>query len=168
MLITFFIRLLQMLVLITLQVLVLNHVQFWGYGTPLIGAAILLYMPMGSSRVGTLLWAFVTGLVLDIFSSTPGISSGALTLTAMVQPSILAAMAPRDAADNLLPTYDSMGRWNHIRYLMILILVHHLAYFFLESFSIIGIGQTLLYMCSSWATSVIVVMLLEGFRDRGK
>lgn len=157
-----------MLALLALQILVLNHVQFWGYGTPLIGAAILLYMPMGTSRVATMLWAFVLGLVADIFSSTPGISSGALTFTAMIQPYLLTAMAPRDAADDILPTYQTMGRWNHTRYFMILLLLHHIVYFFLESFSIFGIGQTVLYMVSSWVSSVIVVMLLEGFRDGGK
>ena len=157
-----------MLALVALQVLVLNHVQLWGYGTPLICIALLLYMPMGTSRISTLLWAFTMGLVVDIFSNTPGISSGALTLTAMIQPSLLELMAPRDSAENILTTYQSMGRWNHVRYIMILLFIHHLTYFMLEAFSIFNIRQTLLYMSASWVMSLLVILLLEGFRGKEK
>lgn len=52
-------RLLNMLLLLAFQVLILNHVQISGYGTPLVFACMILYMPMGSVRTGILLWGSV-------------------------------------------------------------------------------------------------------------
>ena len=84
MLVTQLIRLLQMLGLVALQVLVMNHVHLLGYATPLIYVAFLLYFPLNTSRVEILLWSFALGLTIDIFSNTPGIASSAMTLTGMV------------------------------------------------------------------------------------
>ena len=73
-------RLLNMLLLLAFQVLILNHVQISGYGTPLVFACMILYMPMGSVRTGILLWGFCTGMLVDIFSNTPGVASGSMTV----------------------------------------------------------------------------------------
>ena len=59
-----------MLLLVAFQVLVLNHLQLFGYGTPLIFVVLLLYMPMGTTKAGILLWGFCTGLLVDIFTNT--------------------------------------------------------------------------------------------------
>lgn len=163
---TFFIRLLQMLALVAVQVLVLSHVSFWGYGTPIICAALFLYMPQGSSRVATLLWAFVAGLVVDVFSNTPGVCSAAMTLTGMLQPPLLNLMVPRDSAENVVATYTTMGKWNHIRYIFILFLIHHTTYFLLDSFSFFSLTETGLCMASSLAVSLLIVFILETFRKR--
>ena len=67
----FFIRLVRFLALVAFQVLLLNHIQLWGLGTPMVYVSFLLYMPLVSQRVPTLLWAFSIGLVVDVFSNTP-------------------------------------------------------------------------------------------------
>ncbi len=164
----FFIRLVRFLALVAFQVLLLNHIQLWGLGTPMVYVSFLLYMPLVSQRVPTLLWAFSIGLVVDVFSNTPGMSSGAMTLTAMIQPSILSLLAPRDAPDNLVPTYHTLGKLNHVSYVMLVYMVHHLAYFFIESFSFYDIWATILGMVVSWTVSVSIALALESFRHGGR
>lgn len=163
---TFLIRLLQMLALVALQVLVLGHIQLWGYATPIIVPLLLAYMPLGTSRISTMLWAFCAGLIVDIFSNTPGVCSGAMTFTAMLQPPLLGLMVPRDSAEDITPTYATMGTWNHIRYVFILFLLHHTAYFMLEAFSFYSMRDTAIYMGSSLAMSFAIALLLEGFRKK--
>ena len=152
-----------MLLLVAFQVLVLNHLQLMGYGTPLIFACLVLYMPMGSSRTGVLLWGFCIGMIVDIFSNTPGVASGAMTFVALVQPPLLKLMAPRDAAEDIKPTIQTMGKWNFVRYTMILFLIHHLVYFGLECFSVFQIADVVMLMLTSWVTSVLFALLLESF-----
>ena len=153
-----------MLLLVAFQALILNHLQLFGYGTPLILAAILLYMPMGSLKAGVLLWGFFTGLLADIFTNTPGVASGAMTFAALLQPPLLNVMAPRDAADDLIPSMQTMGKWNYVRYMMIIFFVHHLVYFCLECFSLYHITDAALLMVASWFSSVLLALLLESFR----
>lgn len=162
---TFFIRLLQMLLLVAAQVLALNHMQLWGYGTPLIFVSLLVYMPLGASRISTLLWAFCTGLLVDVFSNTPGVACGAMTFVAMLQPPLLKLMVPRDAAEDVQPTYRSMGRWNHARYIFLLYLIHHCCFYMLESFSFFNWKEVLLAFGSSLLSSVLIALSIENFRN---
>ncbi|MBO7068233.1 MAG: rod shape-determining protein MreD [Bacteroidaceae bacterium] len=159
-------RLMIMLLLVAFQVLVLNHLQLLGCGIPLIFVAILVYMPMGVLKVGVLLWGFVTGMLIDVFSNTPGVASGAMTFAALVQPSLLKLMAPRDAAEDITPTMQTMGTWNYVRYMMIIFLMHHLVYFSLECFSFYHIADVALLMVTSWVSSVLLALLFESFRKK--
>lgn len=162
----FFIRLLQMLVLAALQVLLFNHIHFNGYGTPLVYVALLLYIPANANRIATLLWAFCMGMLMDTFANTPGISAAALTLAAMVQPGLLNASLPKEALEDLVPSYRSMGTWNHMRYLTILLLVHHLAYFALESFSFFNIRELGISAGTSLVATWLVIIIIETLRGK--
>ena len=153
-----------MLLLVAFQVLMLNHLQISGYGTPIIIACMILYMPWGSLKTGVLLWGFCTGLIVDIFSNTPGVASGAMTFTALIQPPLLKLMSPRDAAEDIKPTMQTMGIWNYVRYTMIIFLMHHLVYFGLECFSFYHIADVAMLMLASWVSSVLLALLLESFR----
>ena len=166
MIVTHLKRLISMLLLVAFQVLVLNHLQLSGYGTPLIFVLLLVHMPLGSLKVGVLLWGFVTGMLVDIFSNTPGVASGAMTFTALIQPSILKFMTPRDAAEDIIPSMQTMGKWNYVRYMTILFFVHHLLFFFLECFSLYHVSDAALLMAASLGSSILLALLLESFRKK--
>lgn len=155
-----------MLLLVAFQVLVLNHLQLFGYGTPLIFVVLLLYMPMGTMKAGIILWGFCAGLLVDIFTNTPGVASGAMTVAALIQPSVLKLLAPRDAAEDITPTMQTLGKWNYIRYMMIIYLIHHLVYFGLECFSLYHMADAVLLMAASWTSSILMALLLESFRKK--
>ena len=155
-----------MLLLVAFQVLVLNHLQLFGYGTPLIFVVLLLYMPMGTMKAGIILWGFCTGLLVDIFTNTPGVASGAMTVAALIQPSVLKLLAPRDAAEDITPTMQTLGKWNYIRYMMIIYMIHHLLYFGLEFFSLYHMADAVLLMAASWTSSILMALLLESFRKK--
>lgn len=157
-----------MFLLVAAQALVLNEVHVLGYGTPVIIVLLLAYMPMGAPRVPALLWAFTAGLLSDVFANTPGVCSGAMTFVALAQPALLKLTAPRDAAEDILPTYRSMGAWNHARYLLLLLLLFHAAYFLLESFSFYHLADDTLNTLVSWALSALVVLPLERLRGNGR
>lgn len=166
MIITLLIRLLQMLVLIAFQVLVLNHIHFLGYATPLVYVAFLLYFPLNANRIGTLFWSFVIGIILDAFSNTPGLTAASMVLAGFVQPNLLHAMAPKDAVEDMVPTYRSMGKWNHVRYIMLIMLIQEVCYFLLESFSFYNYRDLLLTFAGSYAITLVIVLTLESFRGR--
>lgn len=168
MILNFFIRLLQALALGILQVLLFNHVHFMGYGTPLVYVALLLYVPVNGNRIATLCWAFFLGVVMDIFANTAGISAASLTLAAMIQPTLLKASLPKEYLEDMVPNYRTMGAWNHLRYLTVLLLIHHLAYFALESFSFFNLADLGISAAASFVTSWIIIVLLETLRGKKK
>jgi hypothetical protein len=85
------------------------------------------------SRSGILLWAFFLGLVIDVFSGTPGLNSASATLLAMFQPGLVKLFVSMDRHDVLVPGSDSMGGRPFAGYLLLMAAIHHTVYFILRS-----------------------------------
>lgn len=159
-------RLLLMILLLALQVLLFNHIVLMGYATPLIYVAFLLYVPRNANRIGTLVWSFVLGTIIDMFSNTPGVSAFSLTFAAMLQPGLLKAYTPKEALEDMTPNYKSMGTWNHLRYMTVLLLIHHVVYFLLESFSFFNLHDMLIAFGLSFCVSWILIAVMELLRGK--
>ena len=161
-------RLFWALILLAVQVLILDQVHPWGYGAPLLCPLIIITLPMGTSRSVALLWGFGVGFVADIFAGTSGISSAALTFIAFIQPPLLELMAPRDSEEELHPSFSTMGRWNYLQFIALLLLLHHLVYFALEGFSYFHIVDIAISMGVSYAASLLLIILIEHVRNPQK
>ena len=157
-------RFAQMLALLVVQVFLMNHIHFFGYGTPLVYVALLLYMPSSWGRIASLAWGFVMGFLVDMFSNTPGMSAGSMTLAAMIQPVLLNVFRPKDALEDMTPNYHTMGVWNHLRYLTLVLLIHHAAFFMLQSFSFYNLTDLGLSAGISFAISWLVIVVMETMR----
>ena len=94
-------RLIMFVVLALVQVLVLNYVWLFNLATPLLYVFFVVTFPRNSAKGEVLVWCFMLGLVIDLFSNTPGLASGSMTLIALVQPYLLELFVPRDSAENM-------------------------------------------------------------------
>ena len=94
-------RLALFVVFSLVQVLVFNHIHLFGYATVLFLVYFVVMIPRNYPRWALLLWAFFLGLFVDLFSNTPGMAAGTLTLTAFVQPYLLNLFVPREAPENM-------------------------------------------------------------------
>ena len=164
MILDFIKRLLQLLVMVALQVLVCNHVHLFGYATPMPYVLFLCYLPLNANRIGNMLWAFALGVIIDAFSNTPGEAAASLTMAAFIQWPLLKVLAPKESIEDMVPTYQSMGTWNHIRYILILTIVHHATFYLLESFSYFHVTATFLSFGASLALSLVLMLTLETLR----
>ena len=72
----------EWVLLIAVQVLVLNGIDYLQWGTPFLFILFIINLPTDMNRIPLLVTAFLTGLVVDVFSSTPGIHSTACVLIA--------------------------------------------------------------------------------------
>ena len=158
---TLFHRLGFVFLVILLQVFVFNHIILWDYAVPLLGVMVLFHTPLDAGRIGNMLLAFFSGLVLDAFSNTPGVATGALTATAFVQYPLMHAMAPKDAVEDAVPDMKLLGKYNYISYIAILTAVHHFLYFLLEAFSLFNPLDLLLRFLGSYALSMLLALSIE-------
>ena len=156
------------LLLLAIQVLVLDQVHPWGYGAPLLCPLLVITLPLGTARSEALLWGFGIGFVADIFAGTAGISSAAMTLIAFIQPPLLEVMVPRDSEEELPPSFSTMGRWNYLQFIALLLLLHHTIFFALEGFSYFHIKDIAISMGVSYAASLLLIILVEHVRNPQK
>lgn len=156
------------LLLLAIQVLVLDQVHPWGYGAPLLCPLLVITLPLRTARSEALLWGFGIGFVADIFAGTAGISSAAMTLIAFIQPPLLEVMVPRDSEEELHPSFSTMGRWNYLQFIALLLLLHHTIFFALEGFSYYHIKDIAISMGVSYAASLLLIILVEHVRNPQK
>ncbi len=156
----------QMLLLCIFQAAVFNHFHLLGYATPIITPLMLLYLPINAGRSATMFRAFLLGVAIDMLSGTPGQTSAAMVATAMLRPSVLRLYMPREHADDMIPSYRTMGRKKHIYLMFTLLIPHHIIYFALEAMSYITHTALLISLGTSIALSFVVMMAVDSLRDR--
>lgn len=158
-------RLAWTLMLLTLQVFVLNQIHPGGWGAPLLCPLAVIILPLGTSRAVALLWGFALGFVTDIFAGTIGIGSAAMTFIALLQPPLLQLTVPRDSEEEFSPSFVTMGRWNYLRFMALLFLLHHIIYFALEGFSYFRLTDIAISMSVSYAASMLIAIIVETIRN---
>lgn len=120
------------LLLIALQVWVLSPIALFRVATPFLYPFLLLLLPIGASRSLQTLLGFAIGMLLDIFSLTPGLHTSAFTLTAYLRQPLLSLLTDKNTPEYALPLYPTL-RGGAIVLFSLLLLVHLLALFFLEA-----------------------------------
>jgi len=154
--------------LILLQVLLFNNIQFSGYVNPYIYIMFILLLPVEIPTWLLLILSFATGLIVDFTSGTPGLHTSATVLAGFVRPYVLRITSPRDGYEPAVnPSMMIYGaRW-FLVYASIIVIIHHLALFYLEVFRFTDFFRTLLRVILSSIFSVSFIALLEYIR-KGK
>lgn len=116
-----------------MQILFLNRISLFGYVTPLFYIWLIVRFDSYMKRTSMLLWAFSLGLVLDMFSGTPGLNAASATFLAMVQPGIVKMFVQTERYEQLFPSSATMGGRPFAGYLLLMTVLHHTTYFLLRS-----------------------------------
>ena len=159
-------RLVMFVVLLVVQVLVLNHVWLLNVATPLLYVYFAITFPRNTEKGEVLLWCFFLGLLIDIFSHTPGLAAGSLTLIGMIQTYLVELFIPRDSVENLEVSAATLG-WGKFSMLSgMLILLYCLLFFILEAFNFFDWQLWILRAVCSAALTLILMLAIESVRSR--
>lgn len=151
--------------LVALQVLVGNHIHILGYATPMIYIYALMMLPTDTPQWLLLVGAFILGLVVDLFSSTPGLSASALLIVALLKPYILQVFAPSERNDEALaPSIKSMEWGGFTRYTIAMTFIYCLAFFSIEAFCFFNLKYLMLGVVSSTFLSTLLILGFERLR----
>ena len=94
-------RVITLVILLLIQVLILNNIHLFQVATPLLYVLFVITFRRGMPKWMILTYSFLLGLLLDIFTNTPGLAAGTMTLIAVIQPYLLETLTPRDSAENM-------------------------------------------------------------------
>ncbi len=121
--------------LVLVQILVLNNIQLSGYINPYLYVLFILMLPLDTPKWMLLIFSFLLGLSVDIFSNSSGMHAAAAAFMGYSRPFVLNIIKPRGGYEfTSKPSIRDMGINWFIAYAGILILLHHLVYFFIEIF----------------------------------
>lgn len=121
--------------LVLVQILILNNIQLSGYINPYLYVLFILMLPLDTPKWLLLIFSFLLGFTVDIFSDSSGMHAAAATFMGYVRPYVLDIIKPRGGYEfTSKPTISDMGINWFVAYSGILIFLHHLVYFFIEIF----------------------------------
>ena len=159
-------RLVMFVVLLVVQVLVLNHVWLLNVATPLLYVYFAITFPRNTEKGEVLGWCFFLGLLIDIFSNTPGLAAGTLTLIGMTQTYLVEFFIPRDSVENLEVSAATLG-WGKFSMLSgILTLIYCLLFFILEAFNFFDWQLWILRAVFSTVLTLLLMLAIESVRSR--
>ncbi len=131
---TFFLNVLRFVLLVLIQVLVFNRLNFFGYINPLIYILFLYWYPIKQNRTTFILICFILGLSVDVFSDTMAINAAATITIAYLRPTIMRFVFGVNYEFQSFKLNNST-KAQQFTFLALLIIIHHLVYFTLEIFS---------------------------------
>jgi rod shape-determining protein MreD len=156
------------ILMILLQVLLFNNIQFSGYVNPYVYIMFILLLPIDIPSWLLLLLSFATGLIIDFFSGSPGMHTFATVLAGFVRPYVLRIVSPRDGyesgSDPAMIIYGF--RW-FLAYSLLIVLIHHFVLFYIEVFRFADFFRTMLRVILSTVFSMTFILLIEYYR-KGK
>lgn len=150
----------RFLFLVTIQVVILNHIQWSGYINPYVYLLFILMLPVEIPNWLLLLLSLLTGIIIDMFGNSGGIHAAATVLIGFARPGVLKLIAPRDGYESETRLSPQVMGFNWFAtYLTMMVLLHHSAYFFLEVFRFSEFFMTLLKVLINSAITIILILL---------
>lgn len=148
--------------LVLLQVLVLNQVHIYGYATPFLYIYFILKVNSKVGRNELMIWAFMLGLAVDIFSNTPGMNAAAATCLAFFRTSLLQMVTLRSLDETFRPGIWSLGFSSFFRYSLLTSALFCTVLLLIDTFTFLHWGKLLLKIISSTFSTVILILCAES------
>ncbi len=142
-------------VLVLIQVLICNHVDFLGYINPYIYILFIVLYPTKNNRVLFIFLSFLIGLSIDFFSDSGGIHSAASVLIAYARPVIL-RFSFGIQYENYALKFDNVEFGSKLIYISLLTIIHHIVLFSLEIFDF---SKILLILQKTLFSSIFTILL---------
>ena len=150
----------RLIVFLSLQVLIFNNINLFGYLNPYPYILFIILYPVNSNKSVLLLGSFFLGLSLDMFCNSGGIHTTASIALAYLRPSLFKFSFGLSYEYQTVKIADKMSP-ERITLLLLAILVHHFILFYLEYFRL-GLIFTILTrtLASTLFTFTICILIV--------
>lgn len=150
-------------VLVLIQVLILNNIHFLRIATPFLYLYFILKLPVGTSRTNVVFFSFLIGLVIDIFSNTPGMHAAACTLAGFIRDPLIRLFIGKDLPEGIYPSYKTFGYGGFFRYTLAFVVIHHVALFMIEALTFFDPLFLAIRIAASVLTTTLLICTIEAF-----
>ena len=159
-------QIIRYIVVMMLQVLLFDQLQLLGVCHPYIYILCLLMMPITLSHSADMLIGAAVGLVMDVFCNSLGVHMASCILLMFIRPYLLGAVVNDKDRLNDEINLRSIGAEAFLKYVAILVPIHHFAIFMLGAWSWSHIGFVLLETLVSVVLTWIVIVSYNVLKYR--
>ncbi len=148
--------------MVTAQVVNFNNICLFNIAIPIIFIYFIVRLPISININIAMTIAFITGLIVDIFSDTQGIHALSCTLISFNKRNILRLYITRDddISDDEV-TIKTIGFSAYFKYLLTIVLLYCTLVFSIEAFTFFNILQLFLRIICSTLFSFLLILGFE-------
>lgn len=143
-----------------LQVLLFDQLQLLGVCHPYIYILCLLMMPITLPHSADMIIGAVVGLIMDIFCNSLGVHTASCIFIMFIRPYLIGAIVNDKDRLNEQITLRTLGMELLLKYVVILVLAHHLMVFLLAAWSWSHIGFVAV---ETIVSSLITISIIIGY-----
>jgi len=154
----YFLNVVRFVLLVLVQVLVFNRLNFFGFINPMVYVLFLYWYPIKENRAAFIGLSFLLGISIDFFSDTMAIHTASTITIAYMRPAIMRFVFGVNFEFQSFKLSNST-RIQQIAFLTLLIIVHHLVFFTLEIFSLANFLLILKKVLANGVATLILCLL---------
>ena len=143
-----------------LQVLLFDQLQLWGVCHPYVYVLCLLMLPITLPHNMDMLIGALAGLIMDVCCNSLGVHISVCVLIMFARPYLVGAVVNDKDRLNEQISIRSLGMEAMVKYVCILVVVHHFLIFLLGAWSWHHIGFVLL---ATLVSSLITILIILGY-----
>jgi rod shape-determining protein MreD len=156
---TLLVNVFRFLLLLTVQIVIFNNMNFLGYIMPLPYILFIILYPVNGNKSALLLASFLLGLTMDLFSNSGGIHATACLVLAYVRPTIFKFSFGVSYEYQTIKLNDVLTP-ERFSFILISVVIHHVTLFILEAFQISFFWDILLRTVLSTVFTIISCIIL--------
>lgn len=159
-------QVIRFFIVMVVQLLVLNHLQVLGVCHPMVYVFFLLALPITLPSQMDMVVGATVGLIMDIFSNSLGVHMSACTFLMFYRRHLIGELvqdAERLKGD--ISIY-SLGTESFLKYLVLMVPIHHLIVFTLSAWSWSMMGWALLETFVSSFVTMALLYLISSIDNR--
>jgi hypothetical protein len=149
----------RFVLLLAIQILVFNNMDFWGYVSAFPYILFIILYPVNGNKYGLLVSSFFLGLVMDLFCNSGGVHATACVLLAYIRPVFFKFSFGLSYEYQTVKLNDVLTP-ERFTFILLSVVTHNFTLFLLESFQVSFFLDVLLRTLLSTIFTIITCIIL--------
>jgi rod shape-determining protein MreD len=156
---TLLVNIFRFVLLLAVQIIIFNNMNFLGYISPFPYILFIILYPVNGNKSGLLIASFLLGLIMDMFSNSGGIHTTACLVLAYFRPFIFKFSFGLSYEYQTVKLNDVLTP-ERFSFILLSVVIHHLILFILEAFQFSFILDILLRTLLSTLFTLLICIII--------
>lgn len=155
----FFVNIIRFILLLAVQIIIFNNINFMGFVSPFPYILFIILYPVNGNKSGLLFASFLLGLIMDMFSNSGGIHTTACIILAYFRPYIFKFSFGLSYEYQTVRINDVLSP-ERFSFILLSVVIHHFTLFLLEAFQFSFFWDILLRTLLSTIFTIIICIII--------
>ena len=156
---TLLVNIFRFVLLLAVQIIIFNNMNFLGYISPFPYVLFIILYPVNGNKSGLLIASFLLGLIMDMFSNSGGVHTTACIVLAYFRPSIFKFSFGLSYEYQTVKLNDVLSP-ERFSFILLSVVIHHFTLFIFEAFQLSFIIDILLRALLSSVFTIITCIII--------